>query len=105
VRTIGRAVSAPTARRGFAVVRELSGHGIGRTIHEAPSVPNFDDRTARSRLAEGTVITIEPILAGGSGEVDLAADGWTMRTRDGALAAHWEHTLVVSSAGPILLTA
>src|SRR5262245_31370563 len=102
---IGRAVSYSARRDGFRVVRELSGHGIGRTIHEPPAVPNVYERTLRQRLNRGLVLAIEPMLTSGSGEVVEDADGWTVRTADGALAAHAEHTIVVTEGTPIVLTA
>jgi methionyl aminopeptidase len=102
---IGRAVEREVRRRGFHVVRELGGHGVGRTIHESPSVPNYADPTARHLLAEGLVITIEPIIAAGTGRVSLDRDGWTVRTADGSLSAHYEHTIVITKGDPILLTA
>ena len=102
---IGRAVEREVRRSGFSVVRELGGHGVGRTIHEQPSVPNFADRSARARLTEGLVITIEPVIAAGSGRARLEADGWTFRTTDGSLAAHFEHTIVITRGQPVLLTA
>jgi methionyl aminopeptidase len=104
-REIGRAVEREVRRNGFEVIRELGGHGIGRTIHEPPSVPNFADPHARVALTPGLVLTIEPIVAAGKGQVATAADGWTIRTVDGSLAGHFEHTLVVTNGGPILLTA
>ena len=102
---IGRAVSYSARRDGFNVVRELSGHGIGRTIHEPPAVPNVYERTARQRLNRGLVLAIEPMLTSGSGHVVEAADGWTVRTADGAFAAHAEHTIVVTEGTPLVLTA
>ena len=105
VSEIGRAVEHETHRRGFRVMRELCGHGVGRGIHEAPSVPNFYDPRSKTRLTEGLVITIEPIVAAGTGRGVLQKDGWTIRTADGALAAHYEHTLVITKGAPILLTA
>ena len=102
---IGRAVSYSARRDGFNVVRELSGHGIGRTIHEPPAVPNVYERTARQRLNRGLVLAIEPMLTSGSGDVIEDADGWTVRTADGALAAHAEHTIVVTEGAPLVLTA
>ncbi len=104
VREIGRAVEREVRRRGFHVIRELGGHGIGRTIHEEPSVPNFADPFARTRLTEGLVLTIEPIISAGASHVTLDPDGWTLRTADGALAAHYEHTLIITRDQPILLT-
>lgn len=102
---IGMAVESEVRRYGFSVIRQVCGHGIGRTIHEEPQVPNYADPTARGRLHYGLVITVEPIIAAGSGEPVLASDGWTLRTADGSLAAHFEHTIVVTRDIPILLTA
>ena len=102
---IGRAVESETRRRGFQVIRELCGHGVGRAIHEPPNVPNYYDPRCRTRLSEGLVITIEPIVAAGRGHCVLQPDGWTVRTADGALSAHYEHTLVITKTAPILLTA
>ncbi|MGC1491335.1 MAG: type I methionyl aminopeptidase [Candidatus Acidiferrum sp.] len=102
---IGRAVEREVRRRGFHVVRELGGHGVGRTIHESPSVPNYADPSARHLLTEGLVITIEPIIAAGTGNVSLDRDGWTVRTADRSLSAHYEHTIVITKGEPILLTA
>jgi methionyl aminopeptidase len=102
---IGRAVEREVRRRGFHVVKELGGHGIGRTIHEPPSVPNYADFSARHKLTEGLVITIEPIIAAGTGNVSLDKDGWTYRTSDGSLSAHYEHTIVITRGEPVLLTA
>jgi methionyl aminopeptidase len=87
------------------VIRELCGHGVGRAIHEPPNVPNYYDTRHRARLTEGLVITIEQIIAAGSGQGRLDADGWTIRTADGALSAHYEHTLVITKGAAILLTA
>ena len=105
VREIGRVVENEVRRSGFSVIRELCGHGVGRTIHEAPAVPNFADRNARARLTEGLVITIEPVIAAGNGRSRLDKDGWTFRTDDGSLSAHYEHTVVITRGHPVLLTA
>ncbi len=102
---IGRAVEREVRRRGFSIIRELGGHGIGRTIHEPPSVPNYADFSAQHKLTEGLVITIEPIISAGSGEVSLDKDGWTYRTADRSLSAHYEHTVVITRGRPLLLTA
>ena len=102
---IGKIVEREVRKSGFSVVRELGGHGIGRTIHELPHVPNYPDPQARQIMNEGLVITVEPIISSGSGRVFTDKDGWTVRTSDHALSAHFEHTLVVTSAAPILLTA
>jgi len=105
VNEIGRAIEKEVRASGFRVIRELGGHGIGRTIHEAPSVPNFDDGIARGRLTSGLVLTVEPIIAMGSARPMDAGDGWTVKTADGGLSAHYEHTLVITDGAPILLTA
>lgn len=105
VSDIGRVIESEVHRCGFSLIRELGGHGIGRTIHEPPSVPNFSDSTARQVLTEGLVITIEPIIAAGTGRPVVAADGWTVRTADRAPSAHFEHTVVITATEPILLTA
>jgi methionyl aminopeptidase len=102
---IGRAVERETHRCGFRVLRELCGHGVGQTIHEPPSIPNYHDSRFHSRLTEGLVITIEPIIAAGSGKSFLDGDQWTVRTADGSLSAHYEHTVVITKDRPILLTA
>jgi methionyl aminopeptidase len=105
VNQIGRAVEHVVKRNGFSVVRHLCGHGIGRSIHEEPSVPNSYDFRARQRLTVGLVLTIEPLITTGSGQPVEAEDGWTIKTADGALAAHYEHTVVITRGRPILLTA
>ncbi len=105
VTDIGGAVEREVRRAGFSVIRELGGHGIGRTIHEEPRVPNFADATANQVLTEGLVITIEPIIAAGRGEAFVDKDGWTVRTADHKLAAHYEHTIVITKGKPVILTA
>jgi methionyl aminopeptidase len=102
---IGRAVEREVRKSGFAVMKELCGHGVGRTIHEEPCVPNHFDNRHRAKLTEGLVITIEPIISAGSGRQRLLEDGWTVSTADQALAAHYEHTIVIMRGAPILLTA
>ena len=105
VNAIGRAVDAEVRRHGFRGVAGLAGHGVGRAIHEEPSVPNqFDPRQA-DVLTDGLVITIEPMIAATTHRHVTDADGWTIRTFDGSLSAHFEHTLVVTSGGPVILTA
>jgi methionyl aminopeptidase len=105
VNEIGRAVQNEVRRHGFSVVRGLCGHGVGRTIHEAPEVPNVYDRSQRDVLSEGLVLTIEPMITAGSSYAVQCADGWTLRTRDGSLAAHCEHTLVITRHRPLVLAA
>lgn len=105
VNEIGRAVEGEVRRWGFSVVRGLSGHGVGRSIHEPPTVANEYDPRQRDVLTEGLVLTIEPMICDGSGRTTQDADGWTIRTRDGSLASHHEHTLVITRDRPIVLTA
>src|ERR1700683_120217 len=102
---IGQAIQGSVTRAGYSVVRDLSGHGIGRTIHERPTIPNDDDRRFSDVLVEGLVFTIEPLIAMGDSRTVTLKDGWTIRTRDRSLAAHYEHTIVVTSSGARLLTA
>jgi methionyl aminopeptidase len=105
VSAIGHAIETEVRRRGFSVIRDLAGHGIGRTIHEAPSVPNYFDPRQKDVLTAGMVIAIEPIISSGSWRVVESRDGWTIRTKDGSAAAHYEHTVVITRDEPILLTA
>jgi methionyl aminopeptidase len=102
---IGCAVEQAVTARGHAVCRELMGHGIGRRIHEAPDVPNYYIPSLSQTLTEGLVLTIEPIVAAGSGAVRAGNDGWTVSTADRTLAAHSEHTLVITRDRPLVLTA
>lgn len=105
VNEIGRAVESEVKRHGFSVVRGLCGHGVGRTIHEEPQVPNTFDRYQRDVLTEGLVLTIEPMISAGSAYPVQSDDGWTLRTKDGSLAAHCEHTLVITKGMPLILAA
>jgi methionyl aminopeptidase len=105
VNEIGRAVENEVKRHGFNVVRGLCGHGVGRTIHEEPQVPNSFDRFQRDVLTEGLVLTIEPMISAGSAYPVQSEDGWTLRTKDGSLAAHCEHTLVITKGMPLILAA
>lgn len=102
---IGAAVEGVVQSRGFAVCEVLSGHGIGHRIHEPPDVLNYLDPEVTDVLTEGQVLTIEPIIAAGDGDVVEMDDGWTVRTADGSLSAHAEHTLAITSGAPIVLTA
>jgi len=105
VNGIGAVVERVVTEAGYNVCRPLMGHGIGRRIHEDPEVPNFFVPELSQPLTEGTVLTIEPIIAAGSGEVYEDEDGWTVVTSDGSLSAHHEHTLVITADEPLLLTA
>jgi methionyl aminopeptidase len=105
VNEIGRTVTREVRRHGFTVVRGLTGHGVGRTIHEPPEVPNEYDPRQRDVLTEGLVLTIEPLISAGSPHTKQDADGWTIRTHDGSLSAHSEHTLVITKGAPLVLAA
>ena len=102
---IGGAVEREVRRNGFSVLREYCGHGVGRTIHEYPTVPNYLDLNYPARLTDGLVVAIEPIIAAGSGRTTIDRDRWTVRTADHSLAAHYEHTLVITRGEPVLVTA
>lgn len=101
---IGRAVERRAKQGGFKVIRNLCGHGVGRHIHEKPDVPNTFDARNRTLLHEGLVITIEPFLTLGATRVVEEDDGWTLRSSDGSLGAQFEHTLIVTANGPIVVT-
>jgi methionyl aminopeptidase len=102
---VGAAVEAEVEGRGFRVLRELAGHGIGRTIHEPPSVPNFGTAGQGDPLTAGLVIAIEPIIASHTRNTSPAGDGWTVVTADGGRSAHVEHTIIVRRGRPLILTA
>ena len=103
---IGRAIEMEVARRGFTLLRELQGHGVGRAIHEKPDVPNFYHSALKKPLHEGLVIAVEPMVSSGrSGRVRTRRDGWTLATTDGGLAAHFEHTIMITKGAPVILTA
>jgi methionyl aminopeptidase len=102
---IGHAVQAWVEAHGFSVVREFVGHGIGEALHEEPQIPNYGTPGRGPRLAEGMVLAIEPMVAMGRPEVKVLRDGWTAVTKDGSLAAHFEHTVAVGADGPVILTA
>ena len=102
---IGREIYKTVSAAGYFVVRDLSGHGIGRTIHERPTIPNEFDRRFADVLSEGLVFTIEPLVAMGTSRTTTLKDGWTIRTRDRSRAAHYEHTVLVTRDGARLLTA
>jgi methionyl aminopeptidase len=89
---------------GYGVVRPYVGHGIGTAMHEEPQVPNYRTKTRGIELAPGICLAIEPMFTLGSAEVETLADGWTVVTRDGSIAAHWEDTVAVTEHGPEVLT-
>ncbi len=105
VNTLGRMIEREVKRNGFTVIRELGGHGVGRRIHEPPEILNFYDPKQRTSLKEGMVITIEPIICSGSGQVYTAKDKWTIKTKDQSPVAHFEHTLLITKGKALVLTA
>lgn len=104
LRNIGRAVERRAKQCGFQVIRNLCGHGVGRNIHEEPSVPNTFDREDRTILRAGLVITIEPFLTTSATLAVQDADGWTLRSCDGSRGAQFEHTLIITGGQPIVVT-
>jgi len=101
---IGAAVQEMVEAAGFGVVREFVGHGIGKSMHEDPQVPNFGQRGRGQKLRAGMVLAIEPMVNAGAAEVKVLEDGWTAVTVDGSLSAHFEHTVAVTEDGPLVLT-
>ena len=101
---ISRAVQKYVEGNGFSVVREFVGHGVGRTMHEEPQVPNFVDGKKSEKLRPGMTIAIEPMVNAGRPEVRILNDGWTVVTEDGSLSAHFEHTVLITEAEPEILT-
>ncbi|MBQ4119745.1 MAG: type I methionyl aminopeptidase [Clostridia bacterium] len=101
---ISSAVQRTVEAAGFSVVRQYVGHGIGSKLHEAPEVPNFGTAGRGIRLLPGMTLAIEPMVNIGSSEVKVLPDGWTVITKDGSLSAHFEHTVVITSDGPKIMT-
>jgi methionyl aminopeptidase len=101
---ISAAVQRVTEAGGFSVVKALVGHGVGRTMHEEPQIPNFGQPGRGPVLQEGMTLAIEPMITAGGAEIVVADDGWSISTEDGSLAAHFEHTVAVTAEGPRILT-
>jgi len=101
---LGHAVQQVAESAGYSVVRAFVGHGIGRKLHEEPPVPNYGEPDRGIRLREGMVLAIEPMLNVGGCEVEIKDDGWTAVTRDGSLAAHFEHSVAITKNGPVILS-
>jgi methionyl aminopeptidase len=104
VTDISKAVQDYVEGNGFSVVREFVGHGVGRTMHEEPQVPNFVDRKSNDKLLPGMTIAIEPMVNAGRPEIKILKDGWTVVTQDGSLSAHFEHTVLITEGDPEILT-
>ena len=102
---ISHAVQSFVEKSGFSVVREFVGHGIGTHLHEAPEVPNFGNKGHGIRLLPGMTLAIEPMVNAGAYGVKVLPDGWTVLTKDGSLSAHFEHTVVITPDGPVIMTA
>ncbi len=101
---IGWAVQSHVEPKGYSVVRQFVGHGIGRDMHEEPHVPNYGEAGKGKRLSAGLVVAIEPMVNAGTQEVVIKEDGWTAVTRDGSLSAHFEHSVAITDDGPIVLS-
>ena len=104
VSDIGYAIQSYVEKYGYSVVRELVGHGIGTELHEEPQIPNYGEPKQGYRLREGMCIAIEPMINLGSKEIKTDSDGWTIRTLDGQVSAHFEHTIAITSNGPKILS-
>ena len=100
---IGAAVEAVAREKGFGVVREYVGHGIGTALHEEPQVPNYGPAGKGEKIREGMTLAIEPMFNLGTARVSLGSDGWTVKTADGKPSAHFEHTVVATAGGPVVL--
>ena len=101
---IGHAVQSYVEARGYSVVRQFVGHGVGTHLHEAPEVPNFGTPGRGVRLIPGMTIAIEPMVNAGGAGVEVQPDGWTVLTKDGSLSAHFEHTVAITADGPKIMT-
>lgn len=101
---IASAIQTYCEENGFGVVREYTGHGVGAKLHEDPNVPNFGTPGRGARLLPGMVIAIEPMITEGDKSIKQLSDGWTVKTKDGKLAAHFEHTIAITKNGPVILT-
>ena len=104
VSDIGYAIQSLAEANGYSVVRELVGHGIGSSLHEEPQIPNYGNPKQGHKLTEGMCIAIEPMINMGKKEVKTDSDGWTIRTIDGEVSAHFEHTIAITSDGPKILS-
>jgi methionyl aminopeptidase len=101
---IGWAVQSHVEKKGYSVVRQFVGHGIGRAMHEEPHVPNSGDAGKGRRLSAGLVVAIEPMVNAGTPDIFIEDDGWTAVTKDGSLSAHFEHSVAITEDGPIVLS-
>src|SRR6058998_3806633 len=104
VTEISRAIQNYVESNGFSVVREFVGHGVGRSMHEEPQVPNFVEGKNSPKLRPGMTLAIEPMVNAGTPEVKILKDGWTVVTKDGQLSAHFEHTVLITEGEAEILT-
>ena len=104
VTDISRAIQNYVEGNGFGIVREFVGHGVGRTVHEEPQVPNYVDGKCNQKLRPGMTLAIEPMVTAGQPAVKILNDGWTVVTQDGSLSAHFEHTILITEGEPEILT-
>jgi len=101
---LGSSIQKFVEKNGFSVIRKFVGHGIGRDLHLPPEIPNFGEKGKGEVFKEGEVIAVEPMVAAGGFEVDVLSDGWTAKTKDNSLSAHFEHTIAITKKGPWVLT-
>ncbi len=101
---VGSAIQVYCEERGYSVVRDYTGHGVGASLHEDPAVPNYGTPGRGARLVPGMTIAIEPMINQGKAAVKTLPNGWTVKTTDGKLSAHFEHTVAITSSGPLIMT-
>ncbi|MBN3040203.1 MAG: type I methionyl aminopeptidase [Candidatus Omnitrophica bacterium] len=101
---LGFAIQAFVEKNGYSVIRKFVGHGIGRQLHLPPEIPNFGQKGQGPELINGQVIAIEPMVSSGDFDIDILEDGWTAKTKDNSLSAHFEHTVAVTDKGPVIMT-
>jgi methionyl aminopeptidase len=104
ISALSAAVQDTVENAGFSVVREFVGHGVGKTLHEEPKIPNFRSDGTKGKLVAGMTVAIEPMVNAGGPRVNVRSDGWTVETADGSLSAHFEHTVLVTASGAEVLT-
>jgi len=104
VADVSRAIQNYVESHGFSIVREFVGHGVGRSVHEDPQVPNYVDGKVSPKLRPGMTLAIEPMVNAGTSAVEILSDGWTVVTKDGKPSAHFEHTVLITESEPEILT-
>ena len=101
---IGYAIESYSINRGFSVVKEYVGHGIGKALHEDPQIPNYGMKSSGSKIIEGMALAIEPMLIEGYEQTKINTDGWTVKTKDGTMSAHFEDTIIITNSGNEIIT-